>query len=207
MAQAFTDRSANSTRTGQFRPRRPAARVLWWLSLGNLALAVGLFILIKGVSENWWLSNALVYLPRSLHLIPSLILLPCSCFLMRRALLVNLAAALLIAGPVMGARVNIGPFAPPRENPERRLCVVSCNVQEFRPQFDLIVRELEEIHPDIVVLQEAHGTHPRFEEFFNTRQTAGDVTARLCRTTAVEGTQCKLCTRLTDGLCSHDTNG
>lgn len=160
------------------QPRGAAARVVWWLSLANLALVVTLVVLIEVVSENWWFSTALVYLPRSPYLMPSLILAPCAGLWLRKtdllhAILLNAMAALLVAWPLMGARLNFAPNDPAIGNPERRLCVVSCNVQAFRPEFDLVLRELTSIQPDVVVFQEAINSHPLFEPYFQDWYKAG----------------------------------
>ena len=45
-----------------------------------------------------------------------------------------------------------------------------------------------------------------FEEFFHARETSCDVSARCRHTASVEGAQRQLCTRLTNGLSSNDTN-
>src|SRR5258708_37314197 len=44
------------------------------------------------------------------------------------------------------------------------------------------------------------------KEFFHARQTAGDVTCSLSRTTSVEGSQSQLRARLTDGLRRDDAD-
>jgi endonuclease/exonuclease/phosphatase (EEP) superfamily protein YafD len=63
----------------------------------------------------------------------------------------NLAAVLVAAFPLMGARI---PLALPARDSDG-LRVISCNVQRYEPDFDAVLREITSHKPDVVALQEA----------------------------------------------------
>ncbi len=150
----------------------PASRLqrwVWRLSIGNLLLAAGVWVLIRFVSERWWLSTAVVYLPRSPLLVPSLLLALVSLLVARKAVLLNLAAGLLIAGPVMGASLNLSPVeeAAIDKSRSRAMRVLSCNVQSFLPDFPLELTEIAAARPDLVAFQEAFGESQELVRYFD----------------------------------------
>ncbi len=155
-------------------PQSPPGRVLdrtrivrWvtGLSWGYLAAICSVFLLLQLVSEGWWLSTVLVYLPRSPWLLPALILLPVSLYWNWKVSFVNLATLLLILGPVMNLQCG-GFFRPEVDKSAYRFTVVSCNVQSFRPDFRKVVNEMHRIDPDVILFQEAFEDHPLVETFF-----------------------------------------
>jgi vancomycin resistance protein VanJ len=145
------------------------ARIAKWVTCGSwthLALIGGVVLLLQVVSERWWLGTVLTYLPRSPWLIPALIMIPVSIRWAWKSSLINLAALLLVLGPVMNFQSG-GLFdAPDIDRTAYRLTVVSCNVQSFRPDFRQVVHELYRIDPDVVLFQEAFEGHPLVETFF-----------------------------------------
>jgi endonuclease/exonuclease/phosphatase family metal-dependent hydrolase len=136
--------------------RRIAPIVVEMLSWLNLAGVLLILVLIRGVSERWWLGTALTYLPRGPYLLPELLLLP-ACLLWRRkrATCVTLLALAVVAGPVMGLQGN--PLVLVREVPatDDELRVVCCNVQFYTPDFAQVLREIVEIEPHLVAFQES----------------------------------------------------
>lgn len=145
--------------------RARLSRIVTWLSGINVALMLGVVALLQLVSEDWWLSTVIVYLPRSPWLLPSLILLPLSIRWAWKASILNVMALLLTLGPVMNWQAG-GFFRPVVDRTAYRLTVVSCNVQTFRPDFRQIVNELHRIDPDVILFQEAFEDHPLVATYF-----------------------------------------
>lgn len=145
--------------------RAKIARWVTWLSWANLVLMCGVFLLLQMVSEGWWLTTVLVYLPRSPWLLTSIILWPVSLYWNWRASFANLAALLLTLGPIMNFQCG-GLFRPEIDKSAYRLTVVSCNVQSFRPDFRKVVNELHRIDPDVILFQEAFEDHPLVATYF-----------------------------------------
>ena len=145
-------------------PATPSAASRWatWLSWGNLALVCGVIGLIHLVSEGWWLSIAILYLPRIMWTVPAVILLGVTIRLGWKTALINVASLLLVLGPVMNWQCG-GLFKPAVNRQAYRLTVVSCNVQSFRPNFSQVVNELHRINPDVILFQETLEHHPLVE--------------------------------------------
>jgi vancomycin resistance protein VanJ len=139
--------------------RLTAARWVTVLSWANFAALWVVIALIHGVSEGWWLSTVVLYLPRIPWILPAIILLPISFRYNWKNGLVNLASVLLVLGPVMNWQCG-GLVAPKVDQTALRLTVVSCNVQSFRPDFGQVVSEINRINPDIILFQEAFEDHP-----------------------------------------------
>ncbi len=136
------------------RGRRLVSRILWGLSVLNLLAVLAVLLLLRVISEDWWVTVALTYLPRVPYLVPSLVLVAL-CLMMRRRWLfaVNLFAALLVAGPIMGGRLGLSRFtAAPPTSP---LVVLSCNVEGWDGDVEKLRAEFAAARPDIIVLQEA----------------------------------------------------
>lgn len=143
-----------------------AARWATWLSWGNLALDCGVIGLIHLVSEGWWLSIAILYLPRIMWTVPALILLGVTIRLGWKTALINVASLLLVLGPVMNWQCG-GLFKLAVNRQAYRLTVVSCNVQSFRPNFPQVVNELHRINPDVILFQETFEHHPLVDTLFD----------------------------------------
>jgi len=141
------------------RGRFTAARWILTLSWVNHALLWLVVALIHGVSEGWWLSTVILYLPRIPWMLPALVLLPFSFRQSWKLGLVNVGSVLVVLGPIMnwqcGGMIH---SAPDLQAP--KITLVSCNVQTFRPNFGQIVHEINRINPDIILFQEAFEDHP-----------------------------------------------
>lgn len=148
-----------------WRTRFPLSRIVMWLSGINCALMLAVVGLLHFVSEGWWLSTVIVYLPRSPWLLTSIILLPMSIRWAWKFSILNVIALLLTLGPVMNWQTG-GFFRPAVDRSAYRLTVVSCNVQTFRPDFRQVVNELHRIDPDVILFQEAFEDHPLVATYF-----------------------------------------
>src|SRR5688572_10697788 len=89
------------------RPRTLLDHFVLGLSVLNLAGVLLLVALVGIVSEQWWLSLALSYLPRIPWVVPSMLLVLASLLLRRRMVWLNLFSMLLVLGPVMGFRIPL----------------------------------------------------------------------------------------------------
>lgn len=148
----------------QRRSPRAAAwvRTLAWLNLAAVTLAV---VLICGVSERWWLSALLTYLPRLPYALPALLLLPATLVTCPSAAWTQLVALVLVLGPLMGPTLPSQAATAPDAG-RHVLKVVSGNLQEGRGSLRKLIAEIEPFQPDVVVFQEAaHGCETLFQLF------------------------------------------
>ena len=158
--------------TGRSRRQLPAAHdsaqrrwrryAQWTLraTVFNLLLTVVVVILIREVSENWWLTGTLIFVPQLPFLIPSFGLLICSLVFNRRAAPLNTVCLGLLLVSLCGFRCSVQSFQPVPES-SRNLRVVTCNVQNYEPDISTVMREISRSRPDIVALQEARKTPPQ----------------------------------------------
>ncbi|HET6422767.1 MAG TPA: endonuclease/exonuclease/phosphatase family protein [Planctomycetaceae bacterium] len=151
-------------------PVRPArtARLVWALSGINLTVVIIVMLLVFVVSERWWVSTAMLYLPRAPWAIPSLVLAIAGLIWHRPSLWINVLAFLMVLGPLMEFRAPgfTGPLLTSTDTKTGVLRVVSCNVQAYKPNFADVLREVHQFKPDVVAFQEARGNHPLLTESF-----------------------------------------
>lgn len=116
-----------------------------------VALAA-LLLLLYGVGESWWVTTALLYIPRALLLVPlPLLVLALLVAGERRLLWTQLAALLLCVFPLMGFVLPGAGSA----NPEARsLRLLSLNANSGFFGATAIVSQVSSYHPDIVLIQE-----------------------------------------------------
>ena len=139
-------------------------RVVLALSIVNFFAVLALLVLLCIVSERWWLSLALSYLPRLPYLFPSVMLGIAALLLRRRIAWLNLFSALLVLGPIMGFRTPLSTFF--EQGSGTRLTIVSCNVQRGVGNIEAVLAEVIAAAPDLIVLQEAPtGVQPIKEHF------------------------------------------
>jgi endonuclease/exonuclease/phosphatase (EEP) superfamily protein YafD len=148
-----------SARAPRLSRLRQLLRLCSWASLTTILAAT---VVLWFVSEQTWWGTALTFLPRHAFLAMPAVLLVASLLVYRRMIFVNLAAVLVAAIPLMGARI---PLTLPAEDGDG-LRVVSCNVQRYEPDFDLVLREITAHQPDVVALQEALWTDERLGRTF-----------------------------------------
>lgn len=140
----------------------------WWVRTFawlNLAAVVSLLVLICGVSERWWLSALLTYLPRQPYAIPALLLLPATLLTCPKLAWTQLVAIVLVLGPLMGPTAPAAASGVPGHG-RHALRIVSGNLQEGRGSMRKLMAEIEPFRPDIVVFQEAaQGCEPLLQMF------------------------------------------
>lgn len=141
----------------QFRPSR-ALRLVRWLTAAHVLGAVALWFLIWEVSESNWLGSVVTFLPRLPWLLPGVLLLIASLMTRTKSFWINLATTLFVLLSIVEFNVpwdgfNDSASSAPRD--ERTLRIVSCNVQNFEPDFSLVLREVQREKPDVVAFQEA----------------------------------------------------
>ncbi|MCA9076398.1 MAG: endonuclease/exonuclease/phosphatase family protein [Planctomycetaceae bacterium] len=134
---------------------RLAGRVVSVASVLDLVVVLVLLILLCVVSEDWWLSLAMTYLPRVLFVLPPLFLFVAALIVRRQWIWVNLFSLLLVVVPIMGLRIPL-PSILGSSSTGELLTVVSCNIQGGRGNLLKTLSELKDIDPDVVVLQEAN---------------------------------------------------
>src|SRR5438270_12860186 len=88
---------------GPAAPAKPRARWAVRLAIAYLVVVVAVFLATRGVAERWWLTTLLLYVPQVLYLAPCAVTVPLALLLRDGlALRVNAAAAVVVAGLMMG---------------------------------------------------------------------------------------------------------
>ncbi|REJ71235.1 MAG: hypothetical protein DWQ29_23960 [Planctomycetota bacterium] len=149
-------------------PVSPQQRLRVWtrrLTIVNTVMVLAVLFLLCVVSEEWWISAALGYLPRAPYLIPSLFLIPLCLVCQRSFTWANVLCTIVVLGPVMGLCAPLERDPPP-DNDSRVLTVVSCNAQNGASDLHRALREIEALHPDVVALQETKWGIDMLDEFF-----------------------------------------
>lgn len=134
------------------------ARWLSWLTVTNAFALACVWFLIWEVSESHWLGSVVTFLPRLPWLIPGLLLLAVSLLARSRTFWWNVVAILVALPSITEFNVPWNRLVEPSPSvakDERTLRLVSCNVQNFSPDFSLVLREVQRAKPDIVAFQEA----------------------------------------------------
>jgi vancomycin resistance protein VanJ len=163
----WMDRSTDAARPKAQHPEVLRRRYKWWtflISSLNLLAVAALVVVCLQLSENWWLSGALIYLPQTPLLVPSVCLLGCSLMWHIRSALLNLASIGLILVCLCGARFSMKPFNEITDS-SRNVRLITCNVQDFEPNFGQVLREVARFKPDVLVLQEARHVPKMLNEY------------------------------------------
>jgi endonuclease/exonuclease/phosphatase (EEP) superfamily protein YafD len=122
------------------------ARAAGWIYLAALGAAA---IVLGTVGERWWPGAVLLYLPRVVLLLPLVLLAPfCLGRERRRWFGVQAGAAIVIGAALMGPH-----WSRPRPSGGPSLRLFSYNVWYGERGEEAIRREIEEAHPDVVVMQ------------------------------------------------------
>ncbi len=152
------------------------ARAVAGLSWANLGLLLLLSWLLFAVSENWWLSSALTYAPRIPYMAPALALLIASGRWHRASVPVNLISVTIVAVPIMGLSLPVSHWlgASPATSMSRTLKVISCNVQDFQPDFAGVLAEISRFNPDVVAFQDARSHSKLLEKYFESWHSIRD---------------------------------
>lgn len=150
--QAHTTASRTTPRLSR------VTRSLCWLTAANLIGLTGVWFLIWEVSETHWLGSVVTFLPRLPWLVPGLLLLAVSLLVRSRTFWWNLVAVLFALLSIAEFNVPWNRLAESSSSvakDERTLRIVSCNVQNFSPDYSLVLREVQRAKPDVVAFQEA----------------------------------------------------
>lgn len=135
---------------------RPVDVGLWVLSLGYLAVAIVVALLLWSTGDRWWPTTVLLFGPRWVLLLPLLVLVP-AVALRDRALLVPVAlAGLVVAGPIVELRTGwrgllVG------DDPDRDVRIVTLNARGGNGLVQSARGLMRSWSADIVLLQECAG--------------------------------------------------
>lgn len=147
-----SDTSATPTRQPLLVPRTGVARLLGfaiWAYLGAVLLVAALMWLL---GDRTMLGTVLLFMGRWVFLLPLTLLVPAALWLRRDRLLPLAAAALVVAGPIMGFRTGWRRLLPRPEGLPVR--VVTFNTGGGRVFAQLLPSLLERWKPQVVALQE-----------------------------------------------------
>ena len=143
-----------------------ARRVVMLLSVANFVGLLVLCFLLDVMSEKWWFSMALTYLPRSPYLVLTIVLALFSFRWCRKANWVNFGAMVLVLVPVMGLRIPFETLGY-AESTKPYIKILSCNVQGYHPDFLTVLKEVSRVNPDIVAFQEIAHESDLLKEYFH----------------------------------------
>lgn len=162
MSVSAPEFSTRPYRTPTVRTRSRAGGLVLTLSCLNFIALCAITYILLGISEQWWFGTLLTFAPRSPYLAPSLALVVASLFWHRGSLGINLISVMIVLIPIMGLAVpsDFNSLKEQNFNPKTTLKIVSCNVQEFKPDFRKVMREIFAINPDVIALQEALKDEP-----------------------------------------------
>jgi endonuclease/exonuclease/phosphatase (EEP) superfamily protein YafD len=136
------------------------------LLVAGSALYLTLLIITVGalrfIGEAWWVTCALLYLPRFAFGFPILIFTPGLLFLKRvKWLWTQLASLIIVLWPLMGLRLNL--FHSQLWQHQEHLRIVSMNVNSGRERQTELIASLLQNTPDILVLVEVASDIAVFE--------------------------------------------
>jgi len=142
---------------GRWRRRAVAA-----CCLAYLIAVVGVWLLLR-LTDRWWPATVLAFGPRWLLALPAAVLVPAALLGRRRWVVVPLAAAVVVAWPVMGFNVPwprlVGPGDPQTGTPAGtpfRVLTLNMHYSEVAPA--ALDRLIAAEHPDAVAIQEWYGS-------------------------------------------------
>ncbi len=131
---------------------RVTTRTLTLLTWGYLAAVCLIALVMWTLGDRWWMATVLLFIGRWIFLVPLAVLLPAAIVVRRRLVWVLVPAALVAAGPVLGAHLGWRSLlSPPKGMPFR---VVSFNTDGGgQLAIDLPI-VLTAWNADVVALQE-----------------------------------------------------
>ncbi len=150
--------------SGQERRSRRSRMPVRLASLAALLLIVTVVVVIRVVSESWWLGTVLTFAPRWYWVIVAAAVAGVTAYADRRWCWLGVLSLVLSLVGVMEIRLPWRNWDEPPAG--KRLTVVSCNVQRFKPDFRAVLQEIVSCSPDIVALQEAFEGHPLLASYF-----------------------------------------
>lgn len=140
---------------------------IYGCSLGWLVCVLALLWLTFSVSETNWIGGLLTFLPRSIFLVPGLVLLVITMFHGWKPMIANSLSIVLVAWPLMDWQ-PVWNQAPAMPRNCQVVKVLTCNVQGFAPRFEVVVREIVHANPELICFQEARNQNSLLDETFKT---------------------------------------
>jgi len=142
------------------RGRAGRRRPVWPLRIAQvyLVLLCLLWAATRLLAEQQWLTNLLLYFPQVAYAAPAALTLPLAVATRNgRAVLVNLLALGMVAGPLMGFNIPLGTGPETGRGGSARVRVMAYNIQGALEGFDLISEQVARFEPDVVIFSEARG--------------------------------------------------
>jgi vancomycin resistance protein VanJ len=148
--------------TAPTRPRRWFRRIVVAAAILYPLLLLAAVLVLRGWGLRWWLATVTLYLPRALFALPlPFVLLGLALCRAWKLALTQVASLLILLFPLMGLVLP----GPARREPGAPVVrVLSYNVDSGYRGFDKIVAQIDELAPDVVLLQELfHDPAPLIE--------------------------------------------
>jgi vancomycin resistance protein VanJ len=121
-------------------------------SLGFLAVACLLALLLWERGDVWWTATILLFIGRWIFLLPLAVLVPAAAIYSRRMLVPLALGALIVVGPVMGFRTGWRRLIP--HPPGEHMRVITFNVDGGELMVPQLPGLLVEWQPDVMAIQE-----------------------------------------------------
>jgi endonuclease/exonuclease/phosphatase (EEP) superfamily protein YafD len=156
MAESTTDlKEQEAPNAGSARRRKPGL-ILTICSTGYLVVLLAVAAGDVMGPERWWFGSLNLYLPQWIWAIPAILLVPAYLITAPRWSFVPAAMLLIVLGPLMGFCWP-WPGGQPSSGPGIRLRLLTYNVKWAGMNVDAIADEIQQDHPDIVMMQDAAG--------------------------------------------------
>jgi len=136
----------------RFEGRLQWRRVIAFLAYGYLISLAAVLLALYYVGEDWWVTTALLYVPRIAFAAPlPVLVLAILASRQRRLLWTQLVALLIIVLPLMGL---VLPWPAPAAASGRSLKLLSFNVNSGFSGATEIAKQITQALPDVVLIQE-----------------------------------------------------
>jgi endonuclease/exonuclease/phosphatase (EEP) superfamily protein YafD len=145
-------RQRESRRVGLRALAARLARVVAIASWAYLVLACLIAVVMWTLGDRWWLATILLFIGRWVFLLPLIVLVPGALIAAPRALVRLAIAALVVLGPVMGARTGWRLLGIPPSGTQIR--VVSFNVAGGEHLVGKMQWLIDEMSPEVLAIQE-----------------------------------------------------
>jgi vancomycin resistance protein VanJ len=134
------------------RPGRIAARFILFLCLLYLVGLAAAATLLWTLADRWWPATALSFAPLWTLATPLILLIPLALFRHRRSLITLAVAGTVLVGPILQLQFNWP--APQDDGHASSLRVMTCNIHRRQLNADEFEAVLDNLHPDVVAMQD-----------------------------------------------------